>query len=174
MISDYRDDNYANLQDIEYLFGELDDYYKPILVQGLFNNNYQRYYCRGDQTRQMSIDTYLDKVIPFIKILINEKKITEQKIQLDIGINYIHITDNKRITHFTKSDNIKCLPSSKTDDILNVLLASLYEKYNEDKQLCHTSSSFIYESVEELNIHFHKVDLQRAATYISTPDWIKI
>ena len=79
MISDYRDDNYANLQDIEYMFGDLDDYYKPILVQGLFNNNYQRYYCRGDQTRQMSIDTYMNKVIPFIKILIDEKKKLNKK-----------------------------------------------------------------------------------------------
>ena len=51
MISDYRDDNYANLQDIEYLFDDLDNYYKPILTQGLYNNNYQRYYVRGDQTR---------------------------------------------------------------------------------------------------------------------------
>ena len=50
------------------MFRDLDDYYKPILVQGLFNDGYQRYYCRGDITRQMSIDTYLDKVIPYIKI----------------------------------------------------------------------------------------------------------
>ena len=74
MISDYRDDNYANLQDIEYMFSDLDDCYKPILVQGLFNDNYQRYYCRDDQTRQMSIDTYIDKVIPFIKIIISYLK----------------------------------------------------------------------------------------------------
>ena len=80
MLSNYRDNNYANIEDIEYMFDDLDDYYKPILVQGLFNNSYQRYYCRGDPTRQMSIDTYLDKIIPYIKILINEKKITEQKI----------------------------------------------------------------------------------------------
>ena len=33
------------------MFSDLDEYYKPILVRGLFNNNYQRYYCRGDQTR---------------------------------------------------------------------------------------------------------------------------
>ena len=92
---------------------------------------------------------------------------------MDIGISYIHISDNKRITHFTKSENIKCLPSSNTDDILNKLLASLYEKYQEDIKLCHTSSSFIYESVEELNIHFNKVDLQRGASYIPTPNWIK-
>ena len=74
MINDYRDNNYANLQDIEYMFGDLDDYYKPILVQGLFNDNYQRYYSRSNLTRQMPIDNYLNKVIPFIKILIDEKK----------------------------------------------------------------------------------------------------
>ena len=173
MISDYKNNNYANLQDIEHMFSDLDDYYKPILVQGLFNDNYQRYNCREDITREMSIDTYMDKVIPFIRILINEKKTTEQKLQLDIGINLVHIIDNKRIRFYTKSENIKCLPSSNTEDILNELLASLYEKFKEDLQLCRTSSSFVYESVEELNIHFHKVDLQRGATYIPTADWIK-
>ena len=53
MINDYRDDNYANVQDIEYIFNSLDDYYKPILAQRLLNNNYQRYYCRVDKTRQL-------------------------------------------------------------------------------------------------------------------------
>ena len=121
----------------------------------------------------MSIDTYMDKVIPFIRILINEKKTTEQKLQLDIGINLVHIIDNKRIRFYTKSENIKYLPPSNTEDILNELLASLYEKFKEDLQLCRTSSSFVYESVEELNIHFHKVDLQRGASCIPTPNWIK-
>ena len=74
MISDYRDDNYANIQDIQYIFDSLDEYYKPILAQGLFNNNYRRQYIRGDPTREMSLDNYLDKVIPYIKILIDEKK----------------------------------------------------------------------------------------------------
>ena len=55
------------------MFDDLDDYYKPILAQGLFNDNYQRYYCRGDQTRQMPIDEYIDKVIPDLKILIDQK-----------------------------------------------------------------------------------------------------
>ena len=80
MISDYRDDDYVHLQDIEYMLGDLDDYCKQILVQGLFNDSYQIYSCRGDPTREMSIDTYMDKAIPFIRILINEKKTTEQKI----------------------------------------------------------------------------------------------
>ena len=74
MISDYRDDNYANIQDIQYIFDSLDEYYKSILAQGLFNNNYRRQYFRGDPTREMSLDNYLDNVIPYIKILIDEKK----------------------------------------------------------------------------------------------------
>ena len=48
MISDYRDDNYANIDDLEYMFGDIDDYYKPILTRSLFNNGYQRYHFRGD------------------------------------------------------------------------------------------------------------------------------
>ena len=109
MMCDYTDDNYADLQDIEYMLADLDDYYKPILVQGLFNNNYERYNCRGDLTRQMPIDTYMDKVIPFIKILIDEKKTSEHKIQLDIGINLVLLNYNKKTTFFTKSQKIKCL-----------------------------------------------------------------
>ena len=121
----------------------------------------------------MAIDTYLDKAIPYLRILIDEKKISEQNIQLDIGINLRHITDNERIRFYTRSENVKCLPSSNTEDVLNELLALLYEKFKEDLQLCRTSSSFVYESVEELNIHFHKVDLQRGASHILTPTWIK-
>ena len=55
MISDYRDDNYANIDDIEYMFGDIDDYYKPVLTRSLFNNSYQRYHFRGDPDRNMSV-----------------------------------------------------------------------------------------------------------------------
>ena len=88
------------------MFNNLDDYYKPILAQGFFNNNYQRYYIRGDKTRQLSLDSYLYNAKNYIKILIDQNKISEQKIQLDIGINLIHITDKQRILHFT---NLKIL-----------------------------------------------------------------
>ena len=65
----------------------------------------------------MTIDTYLDKVIPYLRILIDNKKITDQKIQLDIGTNLRHITEDKRITFYVKTVNIMCLPSDNTDGI---------------------------------------------------------
>ena len=106
-------------------------------------------------------------------MLIDKNKLYEQKIQLDIGIDMVHISEQKRKTHFSRSDNVTCLPSSDTNEILNQLLTSLYEKYGQDLTTSHASSSFSYESVEELNIHFNKVDLRRGASYIETPKWLK-
>ena len=170
MVSCYRDDNYVNIDDIEYIFGDIDSYYQPVLASSLFNNGYQRYHFRGDPNRNISVITYFDKIIPYLRALIDENKLFEQKIQLDIGINMVHISEQKRITHFSKSDNVKCLPSSNTNDIINQLLTSLYQ---EDLTLSHASSSFTYESVEECNIHFHKIDLRRGATYMVSPPWVK-
>ena len=171
MISDYGDDNYANINDIEYIFGDIDNYYQPILTS--FNNGYQRYHFRGDPNRNMSVTTYFDKIIPYLRVLIDENKLYEQKIQLDMGINMVHISEQKSITHFSKSDNIIFLPSSDTNEIINQLLTSLYEKYQHDLTVSHESSSFSYESVEELNIHFNKIDLKRGASFIETPKWLK-
>ena len=85
----------------------------------------------------------------------------------------VHIDEKRKITHFSRSDSVTCMPLSNTKEILNELLTSLNEKYQEDLQLSRTSSSFSYESVEECNIHFNKIDLRRGASYIETPKWLK-
>ena len=173
MISDYRDNNYANIDDIEYVFDDIGNYYQPILASSLFRNGSQRYHFRGDPMRNMSVIAYFDKITPYLRVLIDENKLFVQKIQSDIGINIVHISEQKRITHFSRSNNVICLPSSDTSDIINQLLSSLYQKYQEDLRLLHASSSFTYESVEECNIHFNKKDLRSGATYIESPKWLK-
>ena len=159
MILDYRDDNYPNIDDIEYVFGDIDNYCQPILASSLFNNGSQRYHFRGDPNGDVSVITYCDKIIPHLRVLIDKNKLYEQKRQLNIGINMVHISEQKRITHFSRSDNVICLTSSNINDIINQLLTSLYEKYQGDLRLSHASSIFTYESVEECNIHFNKIDL---------------
>ena len=121
----------------------------------------------------MTIDTYPDKVIPYLRILINEKKITDQKIQLDIGINLRHIIEDNRITFYVKTANIMCLPSHNTDDILEQLISSFYNQYKNKLLLCRTSSSFVYESAEGSGIQFHKIELNRGSSYIPSLDWLK-
>ena len=89
--SAYDSSDYYGLKDLEYTFGDLDDYYKPILAAS-FNDNQQMYTCRDDKDRDMNIDMYLDKVRPYLIDLIDEKKLSDQNIQLDIAINLRHIT----------------------------------------------------------------------------------
>ena len=171
MISDYRDENYANINDIEYILGNIDDYYRPVLTSSLFDGGYRRYHFRGDKLRNMSVNSYFDKIIPYL--LIDENKVYEQNLQLDLGFNMIHISDSRRITHFSRSDNVICRPSSNTNEIINQLLTSLHQKFDDDLVLSRESSSFVYESVEECNIHFHKIDLRRGASFIDTPEWLE-
>ena len=173
MKSDYRDDNYANIDDIEHLFDDINYYYAPILTSSIFNKGYQRYHFRGDETRSMSVKSYIDTIKPCLAMLIDENKVDEQKMQVDIGFNMKHIDDKRRITHFSKSDNVICMPSSDTNQILDHLLTSLYERYQVDLRTSRTSGGFVSESVEEFNMHFHKIDLRRGASYIETPDLLK-
>ena len=65
MISDYRDDDYANINDIEYVFSDVDNDYEPVLTSSLFNNGYQRYNFRGNPERNMSVSEYFDKITPY-------------------------------------------------------------------------------------------------------------
>ena len=148
MISDYSDDNYANIEDVEYTFRDIDNYYAPILTSSLFDKGYQRYHFRGDKKRNMSVKSYFHEISPYLRELIDENKAYEQKIQTDIGFNMIHISNKCRITHFSRSDNVNCLPSSNANEILEQLLTFLYERYHDDLELCRENSSFIYESAE--------------------------
>ena len=65
-------------------------------------------------------------------MLIDENKVHEQKIQLDIGFNMVHISDSRKIAHFSRSDNVIGIPSSDTNEALDQLLVSLYEKFLDD------------------------------------------
>ena len=116
---------------------------------------------------------YLDKVRPYLITSINEKKISDQKIQLDIAINLRHMTKNDPITFYFKSKNIVCLLSDNSEDILEQPINSLRNYYEDKLLICRTDSSYVYESVEGLSIHFHKIDLNRGSSYIPSPDWLK-
>ena len=69
MISDYRDENYANIEDIEYILGDIDNCYAPILTSSLFDKGYQRYHFRGDKKRNMSVKSYINKILPYLTVL---------------------------------------------------------------------------------------------------------
>ena len=55
-----------------------DDYYfKPILVESSFKENYKYYESTGDKGKSLSVEQYLDMIKPYLSDLINENKATE-------------------------------------------------------------------------------------------------
>ena len=67
----------------------------------------------------MCIKEYLGKIKPYLIALIDEKKTSSHKIQLDIAINLVHLSKGDGTTFYVKSKNIVCLPSDNFEDILN-------------------------------------------------------
>ena len=75
-----------------------DEYYKPILVESSFKENYKYYKSRGDKDKQLSMEQYLDMIKPYLSDLINENKAieissNEWKIQINIHINFVSSND---------------------------------------------------------------------------------
>ena len=62
------------MRDIEKLFSNVDDYYKPILVESSFKNNYKYYESRGDKDKKLSVKQYLYKIMPYLRDIINDHK----------------------------------------------------------------------------------------------------
>ena len=73
---DYDDVEYKGIKDMERFFdlpiGE--DYYKPIIVNTAYNNNYIEYGSRGDKDKILTISEYVDMIRPYLVAIINDHK----------------------------------------------------------------------------------------------------
>ena len=125
-----RDDpDYYGIRDIENFFGNADDddYYKPILVNSSFNDNYKYYESRGDKDKKLSIKEYLYKIMPYLGDLINDHKTIRNnsnkcKIQINMHVNFISSNDTKETrTIYVWSDTEEIRLGNETDDIIERL-----------------------------------------------------
>ena len=117
-----------------------EDYYKPIITKGAFNDNYIQYESKGDKGKNLSIKKYLNMIRPYLSNIINDHKTqgkwrihsgnkiiecrtqSEWKIQLTMAINFISSKDSDETrTMHTKSNNVEILMGSETDEIIEEL-----------------------------------------------------
>ena len=110
-----------------------EDYYQPIIINSTFNNNYIQYESRGDKI--LTIEEYLSMIEPYLVDMINEHKTqSEWKIQLSAKINFISFKldfDETRIMH-TKSNNLKVMIGSNTNEVIEDLFKSILQRYQEN------------------------------------------
>ena len=73
------------------------------------------------------------------------------------------MTKSDRITFYV---NIVSHPSDKTEDMLYQLYDSILKYFNDKLVIFRTDTSYVFESIERFDIHFHKIDLKRRSSYI--------
>ena len=78
--------------------------------------------------RILSVEKYLQKIIPYLKDIINDlKKSDTWKIQSTITINFFssdNDSDEERVMHST-SDNLKIMISNEADEVIKKLFVHL-------------------------------------------------
>ena len=58
-------------------------------------------------------------------------------------------------------------------DAINKLINSFMKRYQEGLEIKTKGNSYIFERIDLLEYHLHKISLNRGSSYISSPEWIK-
>ena len=92
-----------------------------------------------------------------------------------MAINFISSknSDKTRTMH-TKSNNITIMIGNETDEIIKKHFESLLQRYQKGLEESMKGSEFIFHSVALLYHKLHKISLSRVASYIVSPNWLKI
>ena len=164
---EHKDNRYHinDLYDLDLLFNA-DDYYKPIEVKSAFNGKYVLYESNGDKNGLLSIYEYFWKTKPYLRDLIdfyNTKG--EWKVQLSMQISFkiLFDSDEIQIMH-SKSDNVEIMSGLDTNDIIEELIDTFGKRYQDGLETKMKGSNYVFERVELLEYHFHKISLHRGGS----------
>ena len=137
------------------------DYYKPIEIKRAFNGNYLLCETNGNEDGLLYIHEYLDKIRPYLRDLIdfyNTKG--EWKVQLSMAITFVScINPNQVQLMHLKSDNVETMHGVDTDDTIQELFSSFLRRYQEGLETKMKGSDYIFNHVNSLEYHFHKVSM---------------
>ena len=162
---------------LDYLFNEVneEDYYEPKETRSAFVGSYVLYQSRGDKDNMLAIYEYFDKIKPYLKDMIDDYKSKgEWKIQLVMRVIFVSFIDkNETQVMHTKSDNVKIMNGTDTNDAIIELIKSFTKKHQEGLETKMKRSSYIFERDDLLEYHLHKISLNRGSSYTDTPEWIK-
>ena len=95
-----------------------------------------------------------------IKLKNNKTQSGEWEIQLSVHVNLISSKDTwKTRTIYVWSDNAEIMMGNRINDIIEELFKSFLDNYQKEEQIMRGSKDFIFESVELLDYHLHKISL---------------
>ena len=122
------------IENIRDLFSILD--YEPVLIKSVFEGNYLEYMSNGNNS--LSFDECLELIKPYLNDLINVYKTKgEWKLQLSAEISFVSQkpdSDETRVI-YTRSFCEEIMSGSETEEIMEKLIKSLLQKYQDNLQL---------------------------------------
>ena len=91
-----------------------------------------------------------------------------------MGIIFISFIDkNETQVIHTKSDFIEIMIGTDTSDTINELIDSFMKRYKKEVETKMKGSSYLFERIDLLEYHLHKISLNRGNSYNESPEWIK-
>ena len=156
---------------LDYLYNE-EDYYKPTEVKSAFDSSYMLYESRGDKDAKLALYEYFDKIKPYLKYEIDDYNSKgEWKIQITMRIIFNSFIDkNETQVMHTESDNVEIKNGTDTSDAINKLINSFMKRYQEGIETKMKGNSYVFESVDLLEYHLHKISLNRGSSHIESPE----
>ena len=96
------------------------------------------------------------------------------EIQIKMRIIFISFIDkNKAQVMHTKSDNVEIMNGTDTSDAIYKLINSFIKRYQKGLETEMKGNSYIFERIDLLEYHLHKISLNKGNPYIESPECIK-
>ena len=71
------------------------NYYNPVRVGNFWSNNYNKDETNSNKNKTVSVEEYLEKILPYLKDVVNNlNKFDTRKVELIIVINFIYSKNN--------------------------------------------------------------------------------
>ena len=156
----------------------------PQLHEHAFKKAFKSFRIPG--IHKSDVDTYIEKVRPFIKVLIEEqvKELGSAKVQLQMWIKWVKkekIGDDDDENHpqfhyvyVDKPFNSKMTEVFQDSDIEKILETMFAYVKTQTENPALPDSEFKIDHIMHLDIDFHQLQLIHGGSYIDLPAWIKM
>ena len=122
----------------------------------------------------LSFDEYLELIKTYLNDLINVYRAKgEWKLQLSAEISFVSKKPDETCLMYSRSSPEEIMSGSETEEIIEKLIKSLLQKYQDNLRNKMKGSVFIFNGVNYLFYDLNRITISKDGSYIESPKWLK-